>query len=102
MRPLAPAGVGNAVMNVSTGVNQSAGRSRPVAVKLPISADCLPTGTPPMLTSLTNFWKLQSSALPGASATEPNAGWRVSSTRNGDVSGTTRPAAVVSAAPLTR
>ena len=38
---VAPAGVGYAVMNVSTGVNQSAGRSRPVAVKLPISADCV-------------------------------------------------------------
>ena len=61
----APAGVGYAVMNVSTGVN-NAGRSRPVAVKLPISADCLPTGTPPMLNIVDELLEAPVLGLPRA------------------------------------
>ena len=55
-----------------------------------------PTGTPPMDTLSANGAKSQSSAAPGPSGTPPNSTCRVSSARNGAVSGITRPARVSS------
>ena len=63
-------------------------------VRLPMTADWLPTETLPMLTDSTKSAKLQSSAWPAPNDTAPHWASRVSNTRNGDVSGITRPARV--------
>ena len=71
-------------------------------VRLPSSADCAPIGTPPRFTEFVKSVKLQLSDVPKPSGALPNSGWRVSNTRNGASSGTTRPVVESTGRPLSR